>query len=79
MVRNHGGSLKTELPLIKAATYSISASSLEGLASEAEVVHISPNRKLHRMLDNVAGAVNASAAWSVGLTGKGIGVALIDS
>jgi hypothetical protein len=79
MVRNHGGSFRSELPLVKSGVYSIPVSALESLASEPEVVYISPNRSLRGSIDNVAAGVNASAAWNIGLTGAGIGVALIDS
>ena len=79
MVRGHGGSFRSELPLVKSAVYSISNRSLKSLAADPEVVYISPNRRLSGSMDNAAAAVNAQAAWKQSLTGAGIGVALIDS
>ncbi len=74
-----GGSLRAELHSIRGAAYSVSAWAAQQLASDPDVVFISPDRKVHMLLDNTTAAVNAPAAWSAGLDGSGIGVALIDS
>ena len=74
-----GGTLKRELPLINAASYSLPAVSLQALAANPEVKFISPNRKVHMLLDHSSAAVNAPYAWSLGLDGSGVGVAVIDS
>ena len=80
MVMSRGGSLKARFDVVKGAAYRIQRSQLESLADEPEVVYISPDRKLKGMLDLTAAAVNAPTAWnSYGLTGAGIGVAIIDS
>jgi serine protease AprX len=80
MVMSRGGSLKVRLDVVKGAAYRIQRSQLESLAREPEVVYISPDRKIKGMLDLTAAAVNAPTAWnSYGLTGAGIGVAIIDS
>ena len=80
MVMSRGGSLKARLAVVKGAAYRIQRSQLESLANEPEVAYISPDRKLKGMLDLTAAAVNAPTAWnSYGLTGAGIGVAIIDS
>ena len=80
MVTNRGGSLKASLNVVKGAAYKIQRSQLEYLANESEVVHISPDRKLKGMLDLTAATVNAPTAWnSYGLTGAGVGIAIIDS
>ena len=79
MINGHGGSLRSELPLVRAGVYAIPVAGLERLASESEVLYVSPNRQLRGSLDNVTSAVNASAAWNTSLAGAGIGIALIDS
>ncbi|HXJ95391.1 MAG TPA: S8 family peptidase [Terriglobia bacterium] len=78
-VFSRGGTLRTELKSVKGGAYTISSDALEDLASDPEVAHISPDRKLKGMLDLTAAAVNASAAWTAGWYGAGIGVAVIDS
>jgi serine protease AprX len=75
----YGGSVQTDLHLVKALRVSISASRLADLARDGEVAYISPNRSLGSTLNNSAGAVLAQYAWAKGLDGKGIGVAVIDS
>ncbi|MBV9764125.1 MAG: S8 family serine peptidase, partial [Acidobacteriaceae bacterium] len=78
-VTSRGGTLKHDLSFIKSGAYSIPASMLDDLASDPEVVHISLDRKITGALDNTTVAVNAPTAWNAGLSGAGIGVALIDS
>jgi serine protease AprX len=80
MVTSRGGTLKAQLDIVKGAAYRIQRRQLESLADEPEVVYISPDRNVKGMLDLTAAAVNAPTAWnSYGLTGSGIGVAIIDS
>ena len=80
MVMNRGGYLKARLDVVKGAAYRIQRSQLESLAKDSEVAYISPDRKIAGMLDLTSAAVNAPTAWnSYGLTGTGIGVAIIDS
>ena len=45
--------------------------SLEALANDPEVAYISPDRPVHALLD--------TAAQQLGWTGKGIGIAIVDS
>src|SRR5260370_18333601 len=78
-IRNHGGALKTDLPIVKGALYSIPAAALDDLAKDPEVVYMSPDRNLGAMLDYTAAAVNATIAWQSGWVGWGIGVAIINS
>ncbi len=78
-VANFGGRFRKQLGLINAGSYSVPAGNLEALAADPEITSIAPDRKVHMLLDNTAAAVNAAAAWSYGLDGSGIGVAVIDS
>src|SRR5216683_1597062 len=79
-VQNKGGVLKTKLDFIKGAHYSVPVDALDDLANDPDVAYISPDREVSGSLDYVTSAVGAPYAWNVyGLTGTGIGVAIIDS
>src|ERR1700675_2536740 len=79
-VRNHGGSLRSELHLVRGAAYTIPASSIEALSTDPDVVYVSPDRTVKGSLDLTTQAVNANQVWQqFGLDGSGIGVAVIDS
>ena len=55
------------------------ASALARLAADPDVAYISPDRPLQGLLDQADAAIGASAAATYGLTGAGVGVAVIDS
>ena len=77
---NHGGELRHHLGVIRAGAYSgIQRRYLEQIANDPDVENISADNAVFGSLDNTAGAVGAQAAWSKGLFGSGIGVAVIDS
>jgi serine protease AprX len=86
-VLNLGGLLKQELGLITARVFSIPASALGQLAADPNVVYISPDRPLgststgnpNAVLDYHKETINLAAAQGAGLTGAGVGVAIIDS
>jgi serine protease AprX len=79
-VLSRGGSLKQELSLVKGGAYSMPASKLAELAADPDVAYIAPDRPVQTAgwTDGFV-AVNADIAQSYGYTGKGIGVAVIDS
>ena len=75
-----GATHKTDLPVVNAQLVSVSAGSLNNIASRSDVVYISPNRQVRGATDSViAEAVNADIANANGWDGTGIGVAVIDS
>jgi serine protease AprX len=74
-----GGAMRTQLRLINGTSYSVPAASLPTLAADPNVASVSVDHKVHMLLDNTTAAVNAPAAWSAGLDGSGIGIAVIDS
>src|SRR5713226_4584815 len=78
-VQNKGGVLKTRLDFIKAAHYSVPVEALDDLADDPDVAYISPNRPVKGALDTTVATVNGGYAQTLGLTGAGIGVAVIDS
>jgi serine protease AprX len=59
--------------------HAIPTSQLAELADDPDVAYVSPNRPLQSHLNNATAAVLTSYAWNLGLSGKGVGVAIIDS
>jgi serine protease AprX len=78
-VTRRGGAVFSRLRSVKAGVYNLSSAAVKDLANDPEVAHISIDHWLRANLDNTAGAINASAAWTSGFNGANIGVALIDS
>src|SRR6266700_4721402 len=78
-VQSKGGVLKTKLDFIKAAHYSVPVESLDALADDPDVAYISPDRPVRGALDTTVATVNGGYAHTLGLNGKGIGVAVVDS
>ncbi len=78
-VASLGGVVGAHFKSIKGGTYVVNAAAIESLAKDPDVAYITPDRRVHAKLDNTTAAVNARAAWSAGLNGSGIGVAVIDS
>src|SRR5216684_6407718 len=78
-VQSKGGVLKTKLDFIKAAHYSVPVEALDALADDPDVAYISPDRPVRGALDTTVATVNGGYAQTLGLTGAGIGVAVIDS
>ena len=78
-IRNKGGQLKKELGLVKAGLYSMPAGAVDSLASDPEVVYISPDRPVKGMLDSANPTINAGLAFAAGWKGTGVGIAVIDS
>jgi len=86
-VLNRGGTIKRQLGSFKGAAYTMPASALADLSTDPNVVYISPDRPLKStstgnpaiILDRHLASINVSTAWNMGLSGVGIGVAIIDS
>lgn len=78
-IEEKGGKLRTDLSLIKAGHYSLSAAALNEIEKDDEVVAISPDRQLQPALDVTASATGFTLAKSAGYNGAGIGVAVVDS
>ncbi len=74
-----GGVLNTVFSLIPAVSATLHPSDVIGLSNQSNVAYISLDRSLAASLDYSAAAVNASTAWTSGLDGSGIGIAVIDS
>jgi len=78
-VQSKGGVLKTKLDFIKGAHYTVPVEALDALADDPDVAYISPDRPVRGALDTTVATVNGGYAQILGLSGAGIGVAVIDS
>lgn len=77
--KSAGCKVKQELHLINSFTSKVSAKSLEKLVKTEGVKKVWLDGKITAFLDVAAPAVKATAPWSRSITGKGIGVAVIDT
>lgn len=78
-ITRHHGTHYGDVGLIHGMLVSLPANEADRLSDESTVKFVSPDRHLHAHLTNTAPAINAPYAWSVGLDGTGVGVAVIDS
>src|SRR4051794_37187355 len=78
-ILKRGGMVRTRLASIAAGEYELSARNIHELANDPDIQHISIDHPVRARLDNTANAMNASAAWSSGFVGTGVGVAVLDS
>ncbi len=78
-ILNLGGVVNLVSDVLNTVICTVSGSSLDSLANDATVSYISPDRTLAARLDYTSAAINASTVWKANLTGRGIGVAIIDS
>ena len=74
-----GARLHRLLPLIHGAAISIRRQDLKLVQASPEVLSFAEEGVVKRTMDDVRPAVGADAAYSYGWTGRGIGVAVIDS
>ena len=73
------GVLNTVFSLIPAVSATLHPSDIMAVSNQSNVSYISLDRPLGASLDYSAAAVGAPTAWSSGLDGSGVGVAVIDS
>ena len=81
MFARRGAPVRT-LDLIRSLAMTVNSSSLQSLASDPNVLHVSLDHQVAEFsatTDFYDQAVNAPYGWSLGLDGSGIGVAIIDS
>lgn len=74
-----GGVLNTVFSLIPAVSATLHPSDILAVSNQPNVTYISLDRQLGATLDYTAAAVSAPTAWSYGLDGSGVGIAIIDS
>ena len=78
-IEEKGGVHRKSLDLIKGSLYSVPAGKLQELAADPEVAYISPDRPVRPFLNNATVATGANLAYQANWTGKGVGVAVLDS
>ena len=71
--------LYRELPLIAGASFTMDPGQLDAVRALPGVAAISEEAMVHKTMFDVTPAVGATQAFSSGWTGRGIGVAVIDS
>ena len=74
-----GGVVKRSHVSVNGMTVSLPAKLVEKLSDDPNVLYITPNRKVGRMLDTAVTAVTGDIARSLGYNGDGVGVAVLDS
>src|SRR3984885_3434325 len=74
-----GGVLNAVFSLIPAVSATLHPADILAVSNQSNVSYISLDRPLGASLDYTAAAVGAPSAWSSGLDGSGIGIAVIDS
>src|SRR6202451_4474456 len=74
-----GGVLNTVFSLIPAVSATMQPADILAVSNQSNVSYISLDRPIGASLDYSAAAVGAPSAWSYGLDGSGVGVAVIDS
>ena len=79
-----GAVLHRQFNVIHGAAFAVNSASLKALAKDPNVAFVTPDRTVTATASSVVTdyydqAVIAPYAWSLGWTGKGIGVAVIDS
>jgi len=78
-VRPRGGELKRSFPTIQAAHYRVPVAALEQMAGDPDVAYITPDRPVSGYRDHALPAINGTLVAQVGMTGHGVGIAVIDS
>ena len=78
-LRVGNATVSAQLQVINGLRLVVPVAQLASLAADPNVTYVSPDRKVHGHLNNAAPAVLANYAWGLGLSGTGIGVAVIDS
>ncbi len=74
-----GGVVNTVFSLIPALSATVNSGNLLAISNQSNVAYISLDRSVAGMDDYTNAAVNAPYAWSLGLDGSGVGIAIIDS
>jgi subtilisin family serine protease len=69
----------SELGIIGALSARVGRAALASLAADPRVKYISPDREISASMDSARPAVLANVAQDSGFTGKGVGIAVVDS
>jgi serine protease AprX len=74
-----GASLRRSFRHVPAAVFRMPLQALQAVASQSQVLYVSPDRIVEGKLEFAAPTVGADLAFSSGWTGSGIGIAVLDS
>jgi serine protease AprX len=77
-----GGTVVSEFASVHSGLYLVPTSAIDALGADADVKFVSVDRKIKKkaaVIGITPASINAPAAWSAGYSGKGIGVAVLDS
>ncbi len=78
-LKSRGIKIKHELPLINAYAVEVETTALEEMARSEVVEYISDDVKMTSLLDVAAQEVGARIANDTGYTGRGVGIAILDT
>ena len=78
-IEKAGGKIKYELPAIRAIAAEIPAESVDHIAAHHMVQFINDDAKVFKCMDSASLAANARLVNDAGYTGKGIGIAILDT
>ena len=79
LISSLGGTVTHQYVSLPALAATMPVSQISTLANNSSVAYISPDRQVEGLLDLSTAASGADTAYQEGYTGKGIGVAIIDS
>ena len=79
LIRKEGGRIVYELPLINSIAVELPSEALLKVIPEAKVKMVWPDVKAKPCLDVAVPAIGAAHAHQMGLTGKGVVIAVIDT
>src|SRR5690348_955528 len=68
-IQQHGGSLRSELETINAASYTMPSEAVAALAADPDITYVSPDREVRGSLDFSDETINASIAFQAGIDG----------
>lgn len=72
------GQIKKQFVHLNAVSVWLTGAQIQTVAQDSNVAYISPNRPT-KGTEDITTVVNANVAWSLGFSGTGVGVAVIDS
>jgi serine protease AprX len=79
LAKSSGCNVKKNLPLIHAFSSDVNSISLQKLVQNSAVKKIWYDGEVHALLDVASPSVKADVLWDLGYTGKGVGIAVLDT
>ncbi|PAB60197.1 hypothetical protein CCE28_07330 [Anaeromicrobium sediminis] len=78
-IEQAGGTIKYKYPLINAVAANIPATSIDDIAAHHMIQFINHDAKVFKCMDNATLAIVAHRINDLGYTGKGVGIAVLDT